>query len=400
MKHTRLAGLFFAGALAACSVESGSIDDDDGGTPDAGPTGPISVSSLGSETLTSDGVEVTVPVPLGAQSFAVVVDGMNTSELMISERVTTPSGTVVFDFENDISINRTDATDRLYTLLVSNNPSEVAVEAGDWLLRLRSGSDPVNTNLTLITKNEPAADNLLDLNLYFVGLTGLDATTAETDPGFQAILSNVGTIYESAGFGIRAITYNEIEGADADEFSVVDPDADVPRMFQLSPSGSNQSLNMFFVEDIESASSGFSVLGLAGGVPGPPILQGTSRSGVAVSMGSYLAAVASGDQTMIDTASAELEIVMAHESGHFLGLYHTTERNGVAISGGEIQGEDPLSDTPACPDSADADGDGVLSPSECAGQGAENLMFWSPLNDSRTLTTLQGTVMRKSPLVH
>ena len=71
----------------------------------------------------------------------------------------------------------------------------------------------------------------------------------------------------------------------------------------------------------------------------------------------------------------------------------------MALSG-EINGEDPLSDTTTCPDSADADADGILSPTECAGQGADNLMFWSPLNDSRTLTGQQGQVIVANPLIH
>ena len=36
------------------------------------------------------------------------------------------------------------------------------------------------------------------------------------------------------------------------------------------------------VSDIATGGGGFSILGLAGGVPGPPVLQGTSRSGVAL----------------------------------------------------------------------------------------------------------------------
>ncbi len=380
----------------ACTVTEGPIEDDGGGASTS--VGNVSIEDLGSEEVDSSGeLEVTLEVPSGAQSVALVVDGAG-SELVIASKITSPSGTVYFDFNADISINRTDATDGLYTLLIPTNP-DVVMEEGDWLINLMSGGGVFDASLTQVTKTAPATDKLLDLNIYLVGTEGIDAATAETDPGIQTILTNVGSIYGSIGVGVRAITYQDITGADADTYSVIDSDAELASLFQLSPSESNISLNIFLVSDIATGGGGFSILGLAGGVPGPPVLQGTSRSGVAVNMGSYLAAVASGDQEMIDTAAAELEIIIAHESGHFLGLYHTVERNGLALDG-EIHGEDPLSGTTTCPDSADADADGVLSPTECAGQGADNLMFWSPANDARTLTSQQGAIMLANPLVH
>ena len=218
--------------------------------------------------------------------------------------------------------------------------------------------------------------------------------------GFQAILSSISSIYSGAGVSIRAITYNDVTGGDADTYGVIDSDEELAGLYQVPDAGSEQALNLFFVNDIALGTDGLSILGLSGGVPGPPILQGTRRSGVTVNMGSYLAALSGGDQMMIDEASRELEIIMAHESGHFLGLYHTVERNGLALPDGEIQGEDPLSDTTTCPDSADADMDGRLSPAECAGMGADNLMFWSPGNDSRALTSQQGQIVGRNPLIH
>ena len=52
---------------------------------------------------------------------------------------------------------------------------DVSPEEGDWVVKMRSGSAEIDADLTLITKTEPATDNTLDLNLYFVGLDGLDA---------------------------------------------------------------------------------------------------------------------------------------------------------------------------------------------------------------------------------
>ena len=64
--------------------------------------------------------------------------------------------------------------------------------------------------------------------------------------------------------------------------------------------------------------------GISGGIPGPP-RPGTPRSGVAVSV------------ELAGNDSDVLAHVMAHEGGHFLGLFHTVEFFGA---------EDPLPDTP------------------------------------------------------
>lgn len=384
---TAVAGLLSQGCeITECEEDDCGIG---GGGTGAGDVGTVSVESLGSETIDSSGeTEITIEVPAGAPSFALVAEGLG-SELAIASKVTSPSGQVVFDFNADINTNRTDAQDILYTLLVPTNPS-VAVEEGDWVVNLMSGSDPVDVDLTSIVKRQAATDNTVDVNLYFAGLAPLDGSTAQTDEGFQAILSQVNSIYAGAGLSVRAINYFDVQG---EQYAVIDNDAEMQEMFTTVGRKSEQAVNIFFVADLP-------FLGLAGGVPAPPILQGTPKSGVAANMSSYLAAVAAGDQAMIDEAAEEVVRIVAHETGHFLGLYHTVEKNGLTLAGEGINGEDPLSDTATCPDSADADGNNQLGPSECAGQGAENLMFWSPPAGSYGLTAQQSAIMLANPTVH
>ena len=135
----------------------------------------------------------------------------------------------------------------------------------------------------------------------------------------------------------------------------------------LSGPQNNRAINFFFVADINGGDAGFTLAGLSGGIPGPPGVHGTARSGVVVNMGSYLEAIESGDAEQIESARSLSEIIFAHETGHYLGLFHTTERNGAALGMGDsvIRGSDNLSDTPVCPDSADTNGNGLLSASEC-----------------------------------
>ncbi|MEZ4464092.1 MAG: zinc-dependent metalloprotease family protein [bacterium] len=99
---------------------------------------------------------------------------------------------------------------------------------------------------------------------------------------------------------------------------------DLHRLFQQhdAPGG----VGLFLVGRL-AAPFGTDVAGVAGGLPGPPILAGTTRSGVAVSMDIGLSPRATGQ-------------VIAHELGHYLGLLHTVEPGGLP---------DPLPDTPDDP---------------------------------------------------
>ncbi|HEX9100643.1 MAG TPA: hypothetical protein VF997_00500, partial [Polyangia bacterium] len=64
---------------------------------------------------------------------------------------------------------------------------------------------------------------------------------------------------------------------------------------------------------------------------------------------------------------------------HYLGLYHTSERDGSA--------HDPIADTPEC----------AASDSACPDAG--NVMFWTGGGARSVLTAGQGAVLRAHPLV-
>jgi hypothetical protein len=81
-------------------------------------------------------------------------------------------------------------------------------------------------------------------------------------------------------------------------------------------------------------------------------------------------------------------LTMAHEAGHYLGLFHTTEAEATLF--------DPLDDTPQCERARDDNGDGLLDYGECRGAGAENLMFWAA-GKVEDLSPHQGFVMRRNP---
>jgi hypothetical protein len=132
------------------------------------------------------------------------------------------------------------------------------------------------------------------------------------------------------------------------------------------------------VDELSIAGDG--LFALAGSIPVPPV-AGTPRSGVVVS-----AALIARDPLWAGQ-------VIAHEVGHALGLFHTTERPAA----GAIH--DQIDDTAACPAGADVDGDGALSAAECEAYDAANLMFWATPRGAARVTAGQAAMARRSPLV-
>jgi hypothetical protein len=361
--------------------------------------GPVFSNDLGSLELGGEDPSLVITVPEGAESVAIILDALG-DNLALATLITDPDGEIMFDFQNDVLTNRTDATDVLYTLLIPNNPA-VTLKPGDWTVTF-TANGTTTANVSAVTKAEPATDKVLDVNLFFVGLDGLDATTAPDDTEFQAVLAAVDSIFGGAGIRLGAKNYIDVTGDAADQLGVVDsfdgPNSEISKLFQQSAGQTNRALDLFFVADLADADGGFSLLGKSGGVPGPPT-HGTRRSGVAVNMASFMEAKGGGDAAKLEAARAEATLIIAHEAGHYLGLYHTTERNGAGLDPSGVVGRDHLTDTANCGDDADANDDKRLSASECGAADGENLMFWSPPTSARALTAHQAAVLQKNALI-
>jgi hypothetical protein len=385
-KSWRLVALWMLAALAALSSLAAGCEE-------AGAEQKLQITSGG-----SDPVKITVPA--GAASMVVVLDGAPRTQLVQVKTITSPSGKVIFDFDKGITTNRADTTDGLYSVLVPVTP-DIDFESGDWQLTFLTDGSSFEGKVKSDIKTT-AGGTTLDLNLFFSGELGITAETAKTDARFQAVMTDAAQLFGKAGISFGAVSYEDLAGDAAQTYSVIDSvDGDgneLDALFKLSANKSNRALNFFFVADIKGNNQGFNLLGRAGGVPGPASFHGTHRSGVVVSLADFIAA-ATGDDAAQEKARKTTRIIMSHEAGHYLGLFHTTERNGLALGDKAITGQDPIDDTPLCADDADANADGRLAYAECTGADGDNLMFHDPQGADPTFSAKQAKVLQSNPLV-
>jgi hypothetical protein len=266
------------------------------------------------------------------------------------------------------SPNRASPSEAMATLLVPNNP-ELALRPGEWTLRIaganaRTGQPSTgDVDVTIRVKRapRPPEGGDLRLNLYFSGARGWTAASAPTDPDFQAALFRMGEFYAGVGVQVKAISYHDIPSS----FRVIDsfqgePDNELGQLFEQG--ATEDGVNLFFVDRFGGQLGG-NIGGIAGAIPGPscPGLGGTSRSGVCVA-------------TSIDPDPRSIGHVMGHETGHYLGLFHTSEMFAQGV-------HDPIPDTPQ--------GQG----------GGDNLMFPTVTSAPAHLTAQQGQIVRGNPTI-
>ena len=172
------------------------------------------------------------------------------------------------------------------------------------------------------------------------------------------------------------------------EYITVSPTFTNKTTSALMKQGSSEAVNIFFIEDYSESGSG--ILGNAAGMPGS-MGDVNSWNGVLVGLTAHATSTLLDSQLLGETA--------AHEMGHQLGLFHTTEKEGTVF--------DILSDTPEClRNSQDNDSNGTVTAEECNGFGGDNLMFWTTWSsESRsagkkqeTLSSEQQQVLKYSPI--
>lgn len=230
----------------------------------------------------------------------------------------------------------------------------------------------------LVRRGEDPGTGTIDVAIHLVGV-GVTASAAPSHARVSAMLSRFDAIFAQVGLRRGETSFHDV---DAPSLAVIDsdegPESELAQLFRYSAARSGRVLSLFLVRSIETGGRGFNTLGIAGGIPGPVGVHGTMHSGVAIAFDSSVV----GDGRMAGQ-------IAAHESGHYLGLFHVTEQ-GRACADGEspeatscvpFGGGDTLADTPR--------GD------------TSNLMHWSIVGGGTniSLSDGQGHVLRRSGLV-
>ncbi len=362
--------------VLGCPTE---LDDDDTVDPMEG----LNVEDLGPFTVLEEyepGGFFQLSVPADATSTTVVMGDVG-DDLLTQWSILDPEAAVIWDTASDPNgYNvRCFATDDVHAWQHPTSPSE-ALREGTYQLEPYADGTPRDVDVTAIYRmGDPAGDQILDVTFHFVGVPGLDSSTVDSHGAFQSMLGHLDTLLFDAGIQLGDVAYEDVTSS-VDELTLIESDAgpnsELGRLLAMSGDGIERRMHAFWVQGIDYG--GMEVVGQAGSTPGPGVVQGTSHSGVALS------AIDLEDKPEFTA------VLVAHEFGHYMGLFHTIEKDGMAW--------DPLDDTPVCGSENDANGDNLLSPDECAGLGGDNLMFWTGTDASTVFTDDQGWVVGRSSL--
>ena len=234
-----------------------------------------------------------------------------------------------------------------------------------------SFTDPGPEGELYLASRRTAPGTRFKLELIVVGATAVGMDTLE------AAVAAADQLYAAAGSPtFESVSYTALDWERTIfDLPSEDPSGSFDQLGQLLSSHTPTdplNFNVFVIQDFSE--TGY--YGVAAGIPGPNGIPGTGASGLVVSVDTHL-------DSDLNINSQLLGETIAHEIGHQLGLFHTSEAEGDA--------HDVIADTPEC-DAAtrDLDGDGQVTPEECLEHGGDNVMFWTG-DGSQSQTRLSPT---------
>ena len=257
-------------------------------------------------------------------------------------------------------------------VLVPQSPSFNA-KAGTWTFKAYTND---RVNLALRTGSTPSAATIT-IQPYITG-----TTWSAGDISVALIIMK--RIYSKNGITLTVKSTITISDT---QYATVSKTFTNSTTSALVSQGVTEGVNLFFIED-------YSVSDNLGNAPGIPGSMGTANSwnGVLIRLAAHDVSGSTLDSQLLGETAA-------HEMGHQLGLFHTTESGGIVF--------DILTDTAECLNSTkDFDRNGKMSAEECEGYGGENLMFWTAWTTSsrsagkkqETLSSHQQHVLKYSPI--
>ncbi|MEM9863106.1 MAG: zinc-dependent metalloprotease family protein [Myxococcota bacterium] len=215
-------------------------------------------------------------------------------------------------------------------MLVPNTTTDrYALQSGRYSVIAGTFFEETTSDVTLsaIIRRSPdgRAGGDIHVRVHYTSGLGLNAGNVASSSRVAATIQRINEIYAASGLRFLVDEYVAVASS---ALAVIDtregPDSELASLFRLSGPSAQPVLDIYLVRGF-SADDG--LLGVAGGIPGPAGVGQTSSSGVVIAF----------DQSIVGTTGIFSGQILAHEIGHFLGLYHSTEQPGVdAFGGGDV----------------------------------------------------------------
>lgn len=257
------------------------------------------------------------------------------------------------------------------------DPSATAVADGNYILETHMGNNTGFSTIVLAKNDSDLSSGSVDVNIFIVG-----ALAQSYRSQIHQAADTFTSIFNSAGLSPN------IRFADLDNGTGIIPNPSSGSSFYYDNS-SSLAINIYVGINVSADSSTgggntLNVLGIVHSIPGPFIR--TAASAVAISLEQHYGV----DSVFSAPELTVLGETMAHESGHYLGLFHPVEfANDTHTS--YIAG-DRLTDTGEC-----------NTTTECVSTGlASNLMFPAPVIGVLTqqnLSTQQKKLLNLATIV-